>query len=127
MADTTKKTTRVKKPAATKTAVPKAKSVAAEAKPQITPAAVKAAVKPAPGPATVAVAKPTVAPAPVAAPTAAKVEQAMISKTERQRRVEQAAYYRAEKNGFQGDSSKYWAEAEAEIEADLKKRGIRVL
>lgn len=125
MADTTKKTTRAKKPAAAKTNVPKAKAVAAEAKPQITPAAVKTAVKPASAPATVAVAKPA-APAPVAAP-AAKVEQATITKSERQRRVEQAAYYRAEKNGFQGDSSQYWAEAEAEIEADLKKRGIRVV
>ena len=68
-------------------------------------------------------------PAPVAAPVAPvapKVEQKTISKAERQRLVEQAAYFRAEKSGFQGDSSQHWASAEAEIDADLRKRGVRV-
>lgn len=133
MADTTKKTTRTKKPAASKSSVPTAKAAAAEAKPAATPAAVKTAVKPvaaAPAP----VAKPVApAPAPAAkpvaapAPVAAKVEQKSISKSERQRLVEQAAYFRAEKHGFQGDSSQHWAAAEAEVDADLRKRNVRVI
>lgn len=133
MADTTKKTTRTKKPAASKSSVPTAKAAAAEAKPAATPAAVKTAVKPvaaAPAP----VAKPVApAPAPAAkpvaapAPVAAKVEQKSISKSERQRLVEQAAYFRAEKHGFQGDSSQHWAAAEAEVDADLRKRNVRVV
>ena len=133
MADTTKKTTRTKKPAAAKSAVPTVKAVAAEAKVEATPAAVKAAVKPAvaapapapvakPAPAPAAVAKPVAAPAP-----AAKVEQKTITKSERQRMVEQAAYFRAERHGFQGDSSQHWAAAEAEIDADLRKRNVRVV
>lgn len=119
MADT-KKTTRTKK-TSTKASVPSAKAVAAEAKPQSTPPAVKAAVKPVAAPAPAPVAKP--APAPVVAP---KVEQKTISNAEFTRMVEQAAYYRAEKSGFQGDSSQHWSAAEADVLADLKKRNIRV-
>ncbi len=119
MADTTKKTTRTKKPAASKSSVPTAKAAAAEAKPAATPAAVKTAVKPVAAPA----AKPVAAPAPVAT----KVEQKSISKSERQRLVEQAAYFRAERHGFQGDSSQHWAAAEAEVDADLRKRSVRVV
>ncbi len=124
MADT-KKTTRSKK-TVIKAAVPSAKVVAAEAKPQITPPAVKAAVKPAPvaAPATKAatvVIKP--APAPAPAPKAAPKS---ISKDDFFRMVEQAAYYVAEKNGFQGDSAQHWQDAEAEVRADLKKRNITV-
>ncbi len=130
MADTTKKTTRAKKPAAAKASVPSAKAAAAEAKPAVTPAAVKTAVKATPVAAPV-VAKPAPAPvvAPVAkpAPAAAKVEQKTISKTERQRLVEQSAYFRAERHGFQGDSSQHWAAAEAEVDADLRKRNVRVI
>ncbi len=121
MADTTKKTTRTKKPAASKSSVPTAKAAAAGAKPAATPVAVKTAVKPVAAPAPVA--KPVAAPAPVAA----KVEQKSISKSERQRLVEQAAYFRAEKHGFQGDSSQHWAAAEAEVDADLRKRNVRVI
>jgi hypothetical protein len=58
---------------------------------------------------------------------AAKVEQKSISKSERQRLVEQAAYFRAERHGFQGDSSQHWAAAEAEVDADLRKRNVRVI
>jgi len=124
MADTPKKTTRSKKVATPKTAgVPTAKAVAAQAaaaevKGQSAPAAVKAAVA-APAP------KPAPAPAPAPAPVA-KPEPKLISKVERQRMIEQAAYFRAEKHGFAGDSSQHWAAAEAEIDADLKRRNIRV-
>lgn len=130
MADTTKKTTRAKKPASAKASVPSAKAVAADAKPAVTPAAVKTAVKPAPvavpaalKPAVDPVAKPTSPSAPVVA----KVEQKTISKAERQRLVEQAAYFQAERHGFQGDSSQHWAAAEAEVDADLRKRNVRVI
>ena len=122
MADT-KKTTRSKK--TSKASVPSAKSVAAEAK--LTPPAVKAAVKPATAPVPVPAAQPAtvaVKPAPVAA---AKAEQKTVTQAERTRMVEQAAYYRAEKNGFQGDSSQHWAAAEAEVDAELKKRNLRVV
>lgn len=127
MADTSKKTTRTKKPAAAKSAVPTAKAVAAEAKPKSTPAAVKTAVKPtlAPAPAPAPAVKPAAVAAPV--PATPKVEQKTISKAERQRLVEQAAYFRAEKHGFQGDSSQHWSAAEAEIDADLRKRNVRVV
>lgn len=110
MADTNKKTTRTKKPAAAKTSVPSAKAVAAEAKPAATPAAVKTALKPTPAP----------------APVATKIEQKTISKAERQRLIEQTAYFVAERHGFQGDASQHWATAEAEVDADLRKRGVRV-
>ena len=122
MADT-KKTTRSKK-TVVKAAVPSAKAVAAVAKPQNTPPAVKAAVKPAPvaAPATKA-ATVVIKPAPAPAPKAA---QKSISKDDFCRMVEQAAYYLAEKNGFQGDSSQHWQAAEAEVSADLKKRNINV-
>lgn len=117
MADTTKKTTRSKK-VSTKTAagVPTAKAVAAaavvaESKGQPAPAAVKTAVTP-------ASAKP--------APVTVKADQKTITKEERARMIEQAAYFRAEKHGFQGDASQHWNSAEAEIDADLKRRNIRV-
>ena len=123
MADTTKKTTRSKKATTTpKTAgVPTAKKVAAsaaaaEAKGQPAPAAVKSAVT-SPASTTVA-AKPAI--------PAVKAEPKLISKVERQRMIEQAAYFRAEKHGFQGDSSQHWSAAEAEIDAELKRRNIRV-
>jgi hypothetical protein len=134
MADTTKKTTRAKKPAAAKASVPSAKAAAAEAKPAATPAAVKAAVKPAPvaapvvaKPAPAPVVAPVAKPAPAPAPAATKVEQKTITKAERQRLVEQSAYFRAERHGFQGDSSQHWAAAEAEVDADLRKRNVRVI
>lgn len=136
----TKKTgTRTKKAAAPKASnVPTAKAVAAaaaaaETKGQPAPAAVKAAVtptaaaKPAPvaaKPAAPAAAKPAASAAAKPAPAAAK--PTVISQEERQRRIEQAAYFRAEKHGFQGDSSAHWSAAEAEIDADLKRRGIVV-
>jgi hypothetical protein len=41
--------------------------------------------------------------------------------------IEQAAYFRAEKHGFQGDPADHWAAAEAEIDADLKRRGVTVV
>lgn len=124
MATKSKKITGIKKGTAPKASkVPTAKAVAAaavvaEAKGQPAPAAVKAAVSPA--------AKPAPASAPAkAAPVAAK--PAKISKSERLKMIEQAAYYQAEKHGFGGDSSAHWAAAEAEIDADLKRRGVTVV
>ena len=127
MADTTKKTTRTKKPAASKSSVPTAKAAAAGAKPAATPVAVKTAVKPVAAPTPVAAPAPVAKPVAAPAPVVAKVEQKSISKSERQRLVEQAAYFRAEKHGFQGDSSQHWAAAEAEVDADLRKRNVRVI
>ncbi|HMP77468.1 MAG TPA: DUF2934 domain-containing protein [Kiritimatiellia bacterium] len=116
-------TTGAKKSPAKSAKVPSAKAVAAaaavaETKGQPAPAAVKAAVTPP------AVAKPA-APAKPVAPVAPK--PVMISKEERMRMIEQAAYFRAEKHGFQGDSSQHWSAAETEIDADLKRRGVTVV
>lgn len=38
-----------------------------------------------------------------------------ISQEERQRMIEEAAYYRAEQRGFSGDQVQDWLEAESEI------------
>jgi hypothetical protein len=141
MADTSKKTVRTKKAPVAKTSkVPTAKAVAAaaaeaETKGQPAPAAVKAAVTPPAKPVVPAPAKPVAPATPVVAKPAAPVAPAkpvapkptMVSKAERQRMIEQAAYFRAEKHGFQGDSSEHWSAAESEIDADLKRRGVTVV
>ena len=44
------------------------------------------------------------------------------SAEERYKMIEEAAYYIAERNGFQGDSNEYWAQAEKEVNALLKKK-----
>mgnify|MGYP003605320492 FL=1 len=65
--------------------------------------------------------KPIVKAAPEAPKSVKREEKPKIKVTpeERHRLVERAAYFRAEKNGFQGDASIYWKEAEAEVEAYL--------
>ena len=50
-----------------------------------------------------------------------------ITQAERQRLIEQAAYFRAEKSGFQGNAQEYWNAAEAEISKDLVRKKIRVV
>jgi hypothetical protein len=50
-----------------------------------------------------------------------------ITQQEREYRIQQAAYFRAEKRGFQGDPREDWSAAEAEIDADLVKKNIRVI
>jgi hypothetical protein len=57
------------------------------------------------------------------APAAVKT----ITQAERQKLIEQAAYFRAEKAGFQGNAQDHWNSAEAEITADLAKKKIRVV
>ena len=65
--------------------------------------------------------KPVVNAAPEAPKSVKRDEKPKIKVTpeERHRMVERAAYFKAEKNGFQGDASLYWREAEAEVEAQL--------
>jgi hypothetical protein len=49
---------------------------------------------------------------------------ARIDPAERLRMIEEAAYYRAEKRGFEaGWEQQDWAESEKEIDAMLKKQG----
>jgi hypothetical protein len=44
----------------------------------------------------------------------------------RQQMIAEAAYFRAEKNGFRGgDALRDWCEAEAEIDAQLQRTGSR--
>ncbi|MDD2235596.1 MAG: DUF2934 domain-containing protein [Kiritimatiellae bacterium] len=99
---TVKKETKTKKPVAAKKA-PAVKSVAAK----------KAPVKK-------VVAKKSAAAAPAKrAPAASKVttRKKVVTAEERFRMVNEAAYYVAERNGFAGDDQRYWAEAEASIDA----------
>lgn len=104
----------VKKPAAKRT-------VAAAAEPKKSkPPAVKKAATPA-----VKKAPEKKAPAMKAADTKAKppaaANKAVAKPTpeERYRMVETTAYFIAERNGFQGDSTEHWAAAEIEIAARL--------
>jgi hypothetical protein len=59
--------------------------------------------------------------------TTASAAAKTITKAERQRLIEQAAYFRAEKSGFQGNAQEHWNAAEAEISAELAKKKIRVV
>ena len=79
-------------------------------------APVKTVTAAAPAPATKA------APATKSAPAVKTITQA-----ERQRLIEQAAYFRAEKQGFQGNAQDHWNAALEEITADLAKKKIRVV
>jgi hypothetical protein len=51
-----------------------------------------------------------------------KPAPASVAAEERYRMIELAAYYAAEKDGFKGNSSDYWAKAEAEVNARLSAR-----
>jgi hypothetical protein len=101
---------------AAKPAAAKKASVAAAPK---TTAAKPAAPKKAAAPKKVA-AKPA-APKKAAAPKAAKKVTAAPGAEERYRMVEVAAYYIAERNGFAGDPTVFWTEAEAQITKLLSK------
>lgn len=96
-----KTTVTAKKVVAKKTATPVAKPKNAK-----TPAVKKAA---APAKAVAAKAKP-----------AAKKIAANPGPEERYRMVETAAYFIAERHGFQGDSTEHWAAAEKEIAEKLR-------
>lgn len=100
--DTTKKAP-AKAPAAAKKA---ASAKPATAKPAVAKSA--AAAKPA--------AKPSTKPA---APKAAPAPKPAISAEERYKMVQDAAYFIAERHGFNGDSAYFWTLAEAEIAAQL--------
>ena len=123
MAKTTKKTvakSTTKKVAATKTT---GKKVATKKK----AVAKKAPVKKAPAKKTVAK-KTAVRKKAVARKTTAK-QGGMPDITARQRHemIAEAAYLRAESVGFFSDEREDWAAAEAEIDARLRKAGIKVI
>jgi hypothetical protein len=50
-----------------------------------------------------------------AAPKAAAPKMQPLSPEERYKQIEQAAYFIAERHGFNGDSAYFWSLAEAEI------------
>ena len=54
-------------------------------------------------------------------PASAEKTKAKPTPEERYRMVETAAYFIAERNGFQGDSTKHWVAAEIEIAAKLRQ------
>lgn len=97
----------VKKPAAKKTAAKKSGSAGKKA-------ATPVAIKKAPGPKTSGAKVKT-----KAKPVTAQKAAARPTPEERYRMVEITAYFIAERNGFQGDSTEHWAAAEREISARL--------
>ncbi len=52
----------------------------------------------------------------VAAPVSTKPA---VSPEQRYKMIQEAAYYIAERHGFNGDSAYFWSQAEAEIDAKL--------
>jgi hypothetical protein len=52
-------------------------------------------------------------------PTSKSIKPVKVGAEERMRMVTQAAYFRAEKTGFQGDPQEHWLAAEAEVKALL--------
>ena len=82
--------------------------------------AVKAAAAPKKAPAAKKPAPAAKKPAPQKeAPAAAKPAPAPISPEARYKMIQDAAYFIAERHGFQGDSAYFWSLAEAEIKAQL--------
>ena len=87
---------------------------------------------PAPTPAPAPAAKPAApvakaAPAPVAKPAPAPAPTyTTISQAERQRMIEEAAYYRAERENFTGDPDEHWSAAEKEVDTRLVRERVRV-
>ncbi|HMP72855.1 MAG TPA: DUF2934 domain-containing protein [Kiritimatiellia bacterium] len=98
--------------AETKPVAPVKKAPAKKAAPAKVEAPKAAPVKPA-------------APAPAAKPAAAKSSK-VISMQEKYHMIDEAAYYRAEKSGFQVDPHENWVAAEKEIDELLAKQNIVV-
>lgn len=63
---------------------------------------------------------------PAAKKKSAKKSVNLITATERQRMIAEAAYFAAESFGFGGDSHGHWLYAEAQIDAGLAKSGAQV-
>lgn len=112
-----------------KTAKPTTVKVTAK-KPAVETRVMKPTPAPAPTPAPVA--KPVApvakaAPAPVAKPAPAPAPTfTTISQAERQRMIEEAAYFRAERENFTGDPDEHWSAAEKEVDARLVRERVRV-
>ena len=67
-----------------------------------------------------AAAKKTVAKvAPKTVPAAAASKKPAVSPEQRYKMIEEAAYYIAERHGFNGDSAYFWSLAEAEINSRM--------
>lgn len=66
-----------------------------------------------------AVKKPAAAKKPAAKRAKADVAKGAVTPEQRYRMIAEAAYYRAERQGFMGDPVQDWIEAEAEINAHL--------
>ncbi len=61
----------------------------------------------------------TAKPAAPARKAAKKAAVPTVTPEERQKRIELAAYFKAEKNGFQGDPQQYWLEAMKEVDEEI--------
>lgn len=97
-------------------AIPKKKT---SAKPKDAPTARRAAVRKEQSTA-------PVIPGPVAAPVT-QAPSRTITHAERQRMIEESAYYRAEKASFTGSPDEHWSAAEHEIDARLLRERVRVV
>ncbi|MGA1529347.1 MAG: DUF2934 domain-containing protein [Kiritimatiellia bacterium] len=112
---------------AKKTAAKSVKKTTVPAEPKKAKTAPKAVAKPKAAP--VAKKVPAPAPAPKAAPAPVKETKPapkVISAQDRYHMIDEAAYYRAEKNGFQVDPHANWIAAEKEIDELLSKQNIVV-
>ncbi|HRF11233.1 MAG: hypothetical protein AW09_002138 [Candidatus Accumulibacter phosphatis] len=137
---TEEKSTTKRAPAARKTTTATATASTAGKTPAVKAAAVKkpaAAAAPAPAPAPTAAApapQKMASPKPAATAIAAEIESLQSAPTEcaapvampvkpspedRYRMVQSAAYFIAERDGFRGADTDYWAQAEGEIAAQL--------
>ncbi|MCX6996321.1 MAG: DUF2934 domain-containing protein [Kiritimatiellaeota bacterium] len=57
--------------------------------------------------------------APIQRQAAEACSSCRVTPTQRQRMIETAAYYLAEKNGFAGEAGQYWIQAEKDVDAKL--------
>lgn len=96
------------------------------AKPAAKPKAAPKA-KAAPAPAAKVEAAPKASAVKPAAPAKAAAPQKTISAQDRYHMIDEAAYYRAEKSGFQVDPHANWIAAEQEINELLAKQNIKVV
>jgi hypothetical protein len=65
-------------------------------------------------------------PSPSIRPAAKPQVGRTITAEERARMVQESAYYRAEKRGFQGDPHEDWVAAEKEISSKLARENIKI-
>lgn len=75
----------------------------------------------------VAKAKDVTPPAPSSGPVGPTAASASVTRAERDRRIAEASYFIALRKGFgSSDPEQNWIEAERQVDAELRARGIQV-